>query len=83
MLYKRHKNEYERTIMNDDWVEQKCNECKYYSDCININVLPTSNLYFNEFIESIIDYKLRLNQICGIYQAYKGVIESPKILYIL
>lgn len=80
MLYKRHKGEYKRSIMNDNWIKQSCYKCKYYSVCVDTNVLPTSNL---EFIEYIIEHKLHLNKICGIYQTYKEIIKPPKILYLL
>ncbi len=82
MLYKRHKGEYKRSLMNDNWIEQKCRYCQYYSVCADINVLPPSNSYFNGLIEY--SKRIQLNQICGLYQVYKGVIKSPKIiLYLL
>lgn len=75
MLYKRHKNEYERIIMNDDWVEQKCCECQFYSDCDSIHVLAPSRFQLSDISKNKI---YRLNKICGIC---KGIMKSPKILY--
>lgn len=79
MLYKRHKNEYERIIMNDDWVKQKCCECKYYDICTHTHVLAPSSLDLGYYEPSRNSMLFTINEICTIYK--KSSLKSPKILY--